>query len=259
MPYMHIIQVLILGIVEGVTEFLPVSSTGHLILTSRLLGIPDSTFLSTFEIAIQSGAILAVVALYFSRFFNWALIKKLVVAFIPTGVIGFTVYPLVKGVLLNNPNVVLASLFVGGIALILFELIHRERPDAVWRPEDISYKQAFAIGLFQAIAVIPGVSRSAATIVGGLAVGIRRLAIVEFSFMLAVPTMAAATGLDLLKSYKSISGSDIGLLLVGFAVSFIVALGALRFLIHYIRKYTFIPFGVYRIVIAILFFFLVLR
>ena len=149
-------------------------------------------------------------------------------------------------------------IFVGGIALILFELVHRERPDAIWRPEDITYRQALAIGLFQAVAVIPGVSRSAATIVGGLAVGIRRLAIVEFSFMLAVPTMAAATGLDLLESYKSISAGDLGLLLVGTAVSFIVALGALRFLIQYVRRFTFIPFGVYRVAVALLFLFLVL-
>lgn len=256
---MHFIHAIILGIVEGATEFLPVSSTGHLILASKLLGLPDSPFLTTFEIAIQCGAILAVVALYLPRFFNWTLIKKLIVAFLPTAVIGFTVYPLVKQYLLTNPYIVVISLFVGGIALIVFELFHRERPDAVSRPEDITYTQAFAIGIFQSIAVIPGVSRSAATIVGGLASGIRRLAIVEFSFMLAVPTMAAATGLDLLKSYKSISSSDIGLLLIGTAVSFIVALVALKFLIQYVRRFTFIPFGIYRIVVALLFFFLVLR
>lgn len=256
---MDLIHAIILGIVEGATEFLPVSSTGHLILASRVLGLPNSAFLSTFEIAIQSGAILAVVALYLPRFFNWSLMKKLIVAFVPTGIIGFTVYPFVKQVLLGNSYIVLASLFVGGIALILFELFHRERSDAVFRPEDITYKQAFAVGLFQSLAIVPGISRSAASIVGGLAVGIRRLAIVEFSFMLAVPTMAAATGLDLLKSYKDISTGDLGLLMVGMAVSFIVALGALRFLIHYVRRFTFIPFGAYRIVIALLFFFLVLK
>lgn len=256
---MHLIHAIILGIVEGATEFLPVSSTGHLILASRLLNLPESSFLSTFEIAIQSGAILAVVVLYFRRFFNWELIKKLIVAFLPTAIIGFTVYPYVKTYLLTNPYIVVISLFIGGIVLIAFELFHQERPDAVSRPEDITYKQAFAIGLFQAVAVIPGVSRSAATIVGGLASGIRRLAIVEFSFMLAVPTMAAATGLDLLKSYKTITSADIGLLLIGTIVSFVVALVALKFLVQYIRRFTFIPFGVYRIIVALLFFFLVLR
>lgn len=256
---MDTIHAIILGIVEGATEFLPVSSTGHLILASKLLGIPSTPFLSTFEIAIQSGAILAVVVLYWRTILDFTLIKKLIVAFLPTAIIGFTVYPLVKGYLLGNAYVVVAALFLGGIALIVFEKFHTEKPNAVENPRDITYKQAFAIGLFQAIAVIPGVSRSAATIVGGLAVGIRRFAVVEFSFLLAVPTMAAATGLDLLKTYKTISSADIGILLVGTAVSFVVALAALKFLLHYIRRYTFTPFGWYRIVIALLFFFLVLR
>lgn len=256
---MHLIHAIILGIVEGATEFLPVSSTGHLVLASKLLGIPDSPFRNTFEIAIQCGAILAVVTLFWRRFFNWMLIKKLIVAFLPTAIIGFAVYPLVKDALLNNLTVVVVALFVGGIALIVFELLHRERADAVAEPEDITYKQALVIGLFQSVAVIPGVSRSAATIVGGLASGIRRIAIVEFSFMLAVPTMAAATGFDLLKSYKTITSADIGMLLVGTVVAFVVALVALKFLLNYVRRFTFIPFGIYRIVIALLFFFLVLR
>jgi undecaprenyl-diphosphatase len=237
----------------------PISSTGHLILASKLLGIPDSTFQTTFEIAIQCGAILAVVALYWRSFFNIELLKKLFVAFLPTAIIGFTVYPLVKGYLLHNESAVLWALLLGGVFLIIFELFHRERPDAVDAPEAVTYKQAFAIGLFQSIAVIPGVSRSAATIVGGLAVGIRRIAVVEFSFLLAVPTMGAATGLDLLKSYKDISTADIGVLAIGTVVAFVVALAALRWLRAYVAKYTFIPFGVYRIAVALAFFFLVLK
>jgi undecaprenyl-diphosphatase len=256
---MDIIHAVILGIVEGATEFLPVSSTGHLILTSKLLGIPDSSFLGSFEIAIQCGAILAVVVLYWRSFFNLELLKKLFVAFLPTAIIGFTVYPLIKEHLLNNASVVVWALGIGGIVLIAFELLHRERLGAVATPEAVTYKQAFVIGLFQSIAVIPGVSRSAATIVGGLASGIRRVAIVEFSFLLAVPTMGAATGLDLLKSYKDITSADIGMLLVGSAVAFVVALLALKWLRAYVAKYTFIPFGVYRVLIALLFFFIIFK
>ncbi|MES2225823.1 MAG: undecaprenyl-diphosphate phosphatase [Patescibacteria group bacterium] len=256
---MDIIHTIILGIVEGATEFLPVSSTGHLILVSKLLAIPDSTFLSTFEIAIQCGAILAVVVLYWRSFLNWELLKRIVVAFIPTAVIGLLVYPFIKGYLLGNALVVVIALFVGGIALIVFEYFHTERQGAVSTPEAITYRQAIAIGFFQAIAVIPGVSRSAATILGGLSVGVRRIAIVEFSFLLAVPTMAAATGLDLLKSYKSITSADLGILLLGTAVAFVVALAVIRFFLSYVRRHTFIPFGVYRIILALVFFFLVLR
>ena len=259
MGAMTIIHAIILGIVEGLTEFLPVSSTGHLILASSLLGIPDSNFLSTFEIAIQLGAILAVVVLFWRTILDWTLIKKIIVAFIPTGIIGFTVYPLVKGYLLDNQMVVLVALLLGGIFLIAFEYWHKESPAAISNPRDITYKQALAIGLFQAIAVIPGVSRSAATIIGGLAVGIRRVAIVEFSFLLAVPTMAAATGLDLLKSYKTISSADLGVLVLGAAVAFVVALAVIRFFLDYVRRYTFIPFGVYRILLALAFFFLVIK
>lgn len=256
MTYLH---ALILGIVEGITEFLPISSTGHLILTSTLLNIPQTSFLTTFEIALQSGAILAVVTLYWRSFLNLTLLKKLFVAFVPTAVIGLTVYPFVKGYLLTNPNVVVTSLFLGGIALIVFELVHKESESAVASPEEVSYRQALAIGLFQAVAVIPGVSRSAATILGGLAIGIRRVAIVEFSFLLAVPTMAAATSLDLFKTYRAISLDDLGILLFGCAVSFLVALASLRLLLGYVRRYTFIPFGIYRVVLAVLFFFLVLN
>jgi undecaprenyl-diphosphatase len=255
---MDIFDAVILGIVEGVAEFLPISSTGHLILTSKLLGIPNSSFLGSFEIVIQCGAILAVLALYWRSFLQIELLKKLFVAFLPTAIIGFTVYPFIKGYLLGNAHIVVSALFIGGIALILFELFHREDEYAVDYPEAVSYKQALCIGLFQSIAIIPGVSRSAATIVGGLAVGIRRVAIVEFSFLLAVPTMAAATGLDLLKSYKEIPFENIDILLTGMGVAFVVALIALKSLRAFVSKYTFIPFGIYRIAIAVLFFFFIL-
>ncbi|MDB5264576.1 MAG: Undecaprenyl-diphosphatase [Parcubacteria group bacterium] len=255
---MTFLDSIILGIVEGITEFLPVSSTGHLILASSLLGLPSTEFLKTFEIAIQLGAIAAVALLYWRSFLNLGILKRVIVAFTPTAIIGLALHDFVKENLLGNVQVVLWALFIGGVALIVFELFHKEKETAKAEVQDITYKQALLIGLFQSIAVIPGVSRSAATIVGGLIAGIRRVAIVEFSFLLAVPVMLAATGLDLLKSYSLFSVNDLGNLGVGFVVSFVVALISIRFLLKYVRTHTFIPFGVYRILIALLFFFFVL-
>jgi len=267
---MTIIQAIILGIVEGVTEFLPVSSTGHLILTSKLLGIADSDFLKSFEIAIQFGAILAVVALYWKKIWNnKENFKKIAIAFIPTAVIGFILYKILKQYLLSNEMLVIWSLGIGGVLLILFEIWHQ--PSLKLRPGEvknihpidkissISYRKSFFIGLWQALAIIPGVSRSGATIVGGLLMGISREAIVEFSFLLAVPTMAAATGYDLLKSGASFSGNQIYFLILGFVVSFVVAMVAIKWFIGYIKNHSFIGFGVYRIVVAVLFYFLVIR
>lgn len=239
---------LILGIVEGVSEFLPISSTGHLILASQLMGLGHTEFLKSFEIAIQVGAILSVVALYWRRLLvDFETIKKLIVAFLPTGILGFTLYRLVKQFLLGSPNVVLWSLFLGGIFIIAFEYLHREREDAVEDISGITYRQALLIGLFQSIAMIPGVSRSAATIIGGLALGLRRKTIVEFSFLLAVPTMLAATAYDLLKSGSAFSMDQMGFLATGFVSSFVVALLSIKFLLSFIQTHTFIPFGIYRI------------
>ncbi len=255
---MDILSAAILGLVEGITEFLPVSSTGHLVLVSELLGIPMSEFLKSFEICIQLGAILAVVTLYWRSFLSLPILKRLAAGFIPTAIIGYLLYGLIKGVFLESPLIVVIALAVGGVILILLEYFHQENEGGPDTTEAISYRQAFCVGLFQAIAVIPGVSRSGATIMGGLLLGIRRTAIVEFSFLLAVPTMLAATSLDLFKNYRSFASADVTALLVGFSVSFIVALFAIRFLLGYVRKHTFVPFGIYRIVIAALFFFLVL-
>jgi len=243
----------ILGIVEGVSEFLPISSTGHLILTSHLLGLKHTEFLKSFEISIQVGAILSVVVLYWRDLLvNKEVIKRIALAFLPTAIIGLTVYRVVKTYLLGSPSIVLWSLALGGLFLIVFEYRHREQADAVDRLEDISYKQAFIIGLFQAIAMIPGVSRSASTIIGGLILGLKRKTIVEFSFLLAVPTMAAATGYDLLKSGASFF-SDLDqllFLLVGFVMSYIVATLSIQFLLKFIQTHTFIPFGIYRIILV---------
>lgn len=256
--HMTILGAILLGIVEGVTEFLPISSTGHLILTSSLLHLTQTEFLKSFEIIIQLGAILSVVVLYWKSFLNLTILKKLVVAFIPTGVIGLALYQVIKTYLIGNEYVVLAALLLGGILLIVFELFHKEPVSGTRSPSSLSYKQAFLMGLAQAVAIIPGTSRSAATILGGLMMGLPRSLVVEFSFLLAVPTMLAATGLDLVKNASSFSMNDFGILAVGFVTSFIVALFSIKWLLSYVRKHNFIPFGIYRIIVAILFFLVIL-
>jgi len=254
----NILHAVIFGIVEGISEFLPISSTGHLILTAQILNVSQSDFIKSFEIAIQLGAIFSVVVLYFkSLLLDLKIIKKLIAAFIPTGIIGLIFYKIVKRFLLGNSHIVIWSLLIGGIFLIIFELLHREKADAVNNVAAISYKQAIFIGLFQSIAIIPGVSRSAAAIVGGLSLGLKRKTIVEFSFLLAVPTMLAATVLDLSKNMSAFTCNQFIFLLVGFSTSFIVALLAIKFLISFIQRHSFMAFGVYRILIALLFLFFI--
>src|SRR3989338_6285652 len=265
---MDFIQAIIFGIVEGVTEFLPVSSTGHLILVSGLLGVSQDVFTKSFEIIIQLGAIAAVAVLYWRSFMNPEILKKVLVAFIPTGIIGLIFYKVVKTYLIGNEFVVIFALALGGVALIIFELWYKEskialenshdtgrKPieDAAFQVGQVSYKQAALVGVFQAISIVPGVSRSAATIVGGLFLGLKRSVIIEFSFLLAVPTMVAATGLDLAKNYSIFSLDQFGVLAVGFGVSFAVALGSIKFLLYFIKRHNFISFGVYRIIAALLF------
>lgn len=251
---MEIFHAVILGVVEGITEFLPISSTGHLILTGKLLNLPSTEFLKSFDIIIQLGAILAVVVLYWKKIFSgFGLIKKIAVAFLPTAIIGYGVYQLVKTYLLDNIWVVVISLFIGGILLIVFERWVKKQPPTFEGNSEPTYLQAFFIGVFQAIAVIPGVSRSAATIVGGQLIGVEKRTIVDFSFLLAIPTMAAATGLDLIKTADTFSIDQFGVLAVGFVVSFLVAIVAVKTFLIYIQNHSFAVFGWYRIVLAILF------
>lgn len=254
---MDIFHSIIFGIVEGLTEFLPVSSTGHLILTAHILRIAPTDFLSSFEIAIQLGAILAVLILYGrSLFLDREIFKRVAVAFLPTAVIGFVLYKFVKHFLLKSSAVVLWSLFLGGVVLIVFERLHRETNSSADRINSITYRQAFWIGVVQSLAVVPGVSRSAATIVGGLMMGIPRSVIVEFSFLLAVPTLLAATGFDLMKSGAHFSVPQIELIAAGFAASLIVAMLSIKFLMHYIKSHNFTIFGIYRILLATVFCFM---
>jgi undecaprenyl-diphosphatase len=253
---MTLLQSIILGIVEGITEFLPISSTGHLILASRLLGLPQTDFQKSFEIAIQLGAIASVIVLYWRKFFEPAVLGRVIAAFIPTGLIGFALYHVVKTYLFGSDTVVLWALGLGGVALIVFELLHKESDDAVADVTAIPYSKAVAIGLFQSLSIVPGVSRAGATIVGGLILGLSRSTIVEFSFLLAVPTMLAATGYDLLKNASSFEPQQFGVLAAGFISAFLVALLSIKFLLAYVRTRTFIPFGIYRIAVALAFAFL---
>ncbi len=257
---MDILHVIILSIVEGISEFLPISSTGHLIITSEILKIPQSNFVKDFEIFIQLGAILAVVVLYFKSFIQSKIIwQKVLAAFLPTAIIGFLLFKFIKNYLLGNLYITLISLLVGGILLIILELIHKEKDHHVDKIEEISFKNAFIIGIAQALAVIPGVSRSAATIISALFLGTKRKAAAEFSFLLAVPTMLAATTLDLAKANFNYSNAEWISLLVGFIGSFITALIIIKWFLKYIQKHSFISFGIYRIVIAIIFWLLLIK
>lgn len=257
---MTIFDAILLSIVEGLTEFLPISSTGHLILTSNLLDVVQNDFFTSFELLIQLGAILAIVVLYFKTLTkNVDVWKRILVAFIPTAILGFLVYDFVKEVLLKSELVTVVSLFLGGIVLIILELMHKEKETAQSDIEKMSLKNAFFIGLFQSVAMIPGVSRAGATIIGGLVLGMKRKAAVEFSFLLAVPTMLAASGYDLVKSDLSFTSQDLLLLAVGFIGSFIVALIAVKFFLSFIKNHTFIPFGIYRIALALLYWVFIIR
>jgi undecaprenyl-diphosphatase len=251
---MDFLHTIILSITEGLTEFLPISSTGHMILVSKILGIEQTEFVKSFEIIIQLGAIFAIIFLYWKTITrNIKVWKKIITAFIPTAIIGLLLYKLIKTFLLGNFLVTVLALFIGGVILIILEKIHKEKDHHSDNIEKISFKNAFLIGVFQSISVIPGVSRSAATIIPALFLGTKRKTAVEFSFLLAIPTMFAASGLDILKSSFSFTPNEYYLLAVGFAGSFIVAILAVKFLLNFVKKHTFIPFGIYRIILAVVF------
>ncbi|MBA3550854.1 undecaprenyl-diphosphatase UppP [Patescibacteria group bacterium] len=258
---MTLVHSFILGIVEGLTEFLPISSTAHLEIASRVLGLASTDFLKSFEIIIQLGAILAVVVFYASTLTkNTELWKRIIVAFVPTGIIGFLLYKVIKNYLLGNPSLIVWTLGIGGIVILLFEYIYKDKHaerDSTQELQTLSYKKALLIGLAQSLAIVPGVSRSAATILSGTALGMSRKAIVEFSFLLAIPTMLAATAYDLIKNASSFSSGEFVMLTVGFITAFISALLAIKFFIHYIQKRGFALFGWYRIVLAIIIFLLI--
>jgi undecaprenyl-diphosphatase len=246
---MTILQAIILAIVEGLTEFLPVSSTGHMIITSAMLGIESDEFTKLFEVCIQFGTILSVVVLYYKRFFkSFDFYFKLVAGFLPAGILGFILDDYID-TLLGSPMVVAVNLLFGGIFFLFVDKIFNPKGSGKIEPD---YIGAAKIGLFQSLAMIPGVSRSAASIIGGQFIGLSREKAAEFSFFLAVPTMFAATCYKLLKNYEVLKPEHTTLLVVGNVVGFAVAMLAIKLFIGILQKYGFKFFGYYRIVVGLI-------
>jgi undecaprenyl-diphosphatase len=249
---MSFLEAIILAIVEGLTEFLPVSSTGHMIITSSILGIASDPFTKMFTIAIQLGAILSVVVLYWKRFFQtFDFYFKLFVAFLPAMVLGLLFSDMIDQ-LLERVEVVALMLIIGGVIFLFIDNIFKNSEEK--GETEITYKKALTIGFFQTIAMVPGVSRSAATIIGGLTQKLTRKAAAEFSFFLAVPTMLAATGYKLLKFYlegNTFGSHEVAVLAIGNIVAFIVALFAIKSFITFLTKNGFKLFGYYRIVLGL--------
>jgi len=253
---MTIIQSIVLGVIEGITEFLPISSTFHLINAVNFLKIKQTDFVKLFEVFIQSGAILAVLFLYFKELKNnISLIKKICVSFAPTAVIGFLLYTVIKQVFFESQYLMIAVfIFIAFLFLIIEILVKKGFIQIKHTLNNFSYKQALLIGLFQSIAIIPGVSRSGIVILAMMFIGFRRDESAKFSFMLAIPTIFAASIFDLYKMrHIALSNiGNIGILLIGFLVSFIFAYISVRWFIKFLHKNTLVPFGIYRLVIAII-------
>ncbi|WP_038055560.1 undecaprenyl-diphosphate phosphatase [Thermus amyloliquefaciens] len=248
-------EALLLGLVEGLTEFLPVSSTGHLTLLFHLLGLPieEDPFLKTFLIAIQLGAILAILFLYGRRFaLDRALWLRIGVAFLPTAAMGFLLYPLIKGRILGDDGIVVFFLFAVGLVLLLADrLAEQARHGDVL---ELPLVRVALIGVFQGLAALfPGTSRSGATILGGLLLGLKRKAAAEFSFLLALPTMLAAVGYDLLKSAPQVPPGGWDLLLLGFLAALITALLTVRWMLSFVERHGFRPFAYYRMALALVY------
>ena len=252
---MNLFESIVIAVVEGLTEFLPVSSTGHMIIAERLLHVQETDFVKVFTVAIQLGAILSVIVLYWKKFFDFSKIQfyiKLVIGVIPALLFGFLFNKKIDA-LLDSATTVAIALLIGGIVLLFVDNFFKN--PTIYTDEEIKPKNALLIGFWQCIAMIPGVSRSAASIIGGMQQGLSRSLAAEFSFFLAVPTMLAATGYKLLKYYKDFggfSGEEIKMLAVGNVVAFVVALIAIKFFINFVKQYGFKIWGIYRIALGIL-------
>ncbi|NPA82650.1 MAG: undecaprenyl-diphosphate phosphatase [Epsilonproteobacteria bacterium] len=247
---MDIFQAIIIGIIEGFTEFLPISSTGHMIVASKLMGIDQDNIQKSFEVIIQFAAILAVVLLYRDKVFkDFELWKKLILAFIPIGAVGFIFSKQIKA--LFSVEIVAWMFIIGGIIFLIVEYFYKEKDHYVKRVEDVSYKQALAIGAAQCFSLIPGTSRAGSTIIGGMLVHLTRKAAAEFSFLLAIPVMTAVTGYDIVKHYHEFSFDNWIVLAVGFVTAFVVAYITIKLFIEFLSRFTFVPFGIYRILFGI--------
>lgn len=248
---MEIIDSVILGIIEGFTEFLPISSTGHLIIASQALGIEQTNVTKAYEVIIQFAAILAVLLNYKEKFTfkKIELWKKLILAFIPIGVVGFIFSSQIKE--LFNIQTVAVMFIIGGVIFLIVEYFYKEQETHIDDVEKVSYKQALYIGLAQVFALIPGTSRAGSTIIGAMLVGLSRRASAEFSFLLAFPVMCATTGYDLLKHYDEFAGSNLMVLGVGFVTAFLVAYLTIKLFLVFLERFTFVAFGIYRIIFGL--------
>lgn len=249
---MDIIQAIIIGIIEGFTEFLPISSTGHMIVASKFLGVSQDHLIKAYEVIIQFAAIMAVLLLYREKisFKKISLWQKLFIAFLPLAVVGFIFKDLIKT--LFSVEIVAWMFIVGGIVFLIVEKFYKEERSHISDVEQVNMKQALWIGFAQIFSLIPGTSRAGATIIGGLLVGLDRKTSAEFSFLLAIPVMAAVSGYDLLKHYSEFADANWGAFVVGFVTAFVVAYLTIKLFLVFLQRFTFVAFGWYRILLGIL-------
>jgi len=248
---MDVFQAIIIGIIEGFTEFLPISSTGHMIVASKFLGVKQDAITNAYEIIIQFSAIMAVMLIYkdkisFKKIDLWS---KLFVAFLPLAIVGFIFKDVIEE--LFNIKTVAYMFIVGGVVFLIVEYFYKEEKAYVVEVEEVTYKQSLIVGFSQIFSLIPGTSRAGATIIGGLLCGLDRKVSSDFSFLLAIPVMGAVSGYSLLKHYEEFAQAQWGVFVVGFIVAFIVAYITVKLFLVFIQKFSFVPFGIYRIVFGI--------
>jgi len=249
---MDIFQAVIIGIIEGFTEFLPISSTGHMIVASKFLGVAETDLTKAYEVIIQFAAIMAVMLIYrekitFKKIDLWV---KLLVAFLPLAIVGFIFKDQIKT--LFNVQTVAWMFIIGGIVFLVVEYFYKEKENHVKDVEKVSMIQALWVGIAQIFSLVPGTSRAGATIIGGLLTGLDRKASAEFSFLLAIPVMAAVSGYDLLKHYQDFAHANWGAFVIGFIVAFVVAYATIKLFLAFLHRFTFVVFGIYRIVFGVI-------
>ncbi len=249
---MDIFQAIIIGIIEGFTEFLPISSTGHMIVASRFLGIEESALIKAYEVIIQFAAILAVMLMYREKitFKKVDLWMKLLVAFLPLALVGFIFKDFVKT--LFTVETVAWMFIIGGVIFLVVEYFYNEKQAQVKDVEEVNYTQALWVGIAQIFSLIPGTSRAGATIIGGLLVGLDRKTSMDFSFLLAIPVMTAVSGYDLLKHYEEFADANWLAFIIGFVTAFVVAYITIKLFLVFIERFTFVAFGIYRIIFGII-------
>ena len=249
---MDILQAIIIGIIEGFTEFLPISSTGHMIVASQFLGIEKSAVIDAYMVIIQFAAILAVMLLYREKINikEIALWQKIMAAFLPLAVVGFLLKDWIKEIFVTQT--VAWMFIIGGIIFIVVEYFHKDEEKESKEIDEVTWKQALTIGFGQIFSLVPGTSRAGSTIIAGMLSGVNRKTSTEFSFLLAIPVMMAVSGYDLLKHYQDFIGADLTAFVVGFVVAFLVAYATIKLLIVFLQRFTFVAFGIYRIIFGII-------